>query len=155
MQNVKPLLLVEDDIVSATAVKRVFSNLSVPRPVIHIENSEEALKYLRDGSNKRPGLILLDLNMPGINGIDFLRIIKSDSALKSIPVVVLTISEDERDIAECFNLNVVGYMIKPHGEELFVEMLDTIGRYWSCSSLPNIQTLEDRFSFIQTIGLRK
>ncbi len=145
MQNAKPVLLVEDDIVNAMAVRRVFSDLRVPKPVVHSENGEEALKYLRDGSNGRPELILLDLNMPGMNGIEFLRIIKGDSVLRSIPVVMLTTSDDERDIAECFDLNVAGYVIKPLDGELFVETLETVARYWCRSELPDIQAPEGRY----------
>ncbi len=77
--------------------------------------------------------------MPVMNGIEFLNIIKCDSVLKSIPVVMLTTSDDERDIAECFDLNVAGYMIKPLDLELFEEIIRTVALYWSCSELPNKQ----------------
>ena len=139
MQKSKPVLLVEDDSVNAMAVKRVFSGLRVPKPVVHSENGEEALKYLRDHGNVRPDLILLDLNMPVMNGIEFLKIIKGDSVLRGIPVVMLTTSDDERDIAECFDLNAAGYVIKPLDLKRFLERIRTVAMYWSFSELPSEQ----------------
>lgn len=149
MQNAKPVLLVEDNIVNAMAVKRAFGNLKAPKSVVHLENGEEALKYLKDDSNRKPDLILLDINMPGMNGIDFLRIIKGNPILKSIPVVMLATSDDERDITDCFELNVVGYVIKPLDEELFVETIETVARYWCCSKLPNIKAPVERYDSSQ------
>lgn len=149
MQNLKPVLLVEDNIVNALAVKRVFGNLKVPKSVVHLENGEEALKYLKNGSNRKPDLILLDMNMPGMNGIDFLRIIKGNPVLKSIPVVILATSDEERDVTDCFELNVVGYVIKALDEELFVETIETVARYWCCSKLPNIQAPVEQYGSSQ------
>ena len=139
MQKSKPVLLVEDDSINAMAVRRVFNDLRPPKLVVHSKNGEEALEYLSDDINEKPNLILLDLNMPGMNGIEFLKIIKGDSVLRSIPVVMLTTSDDERDIAECFDLNVAGYMIKPLDLELFQEIIRTVALYWSCSELPKEQ----------------
>ncbi|MFC1792685.1 response regulator [Planctomycetota bacterium] len=139
MQKSKPVLLVEDNSINVMAVRRVFNDLRIPKIVVHSKNGEEALKYLSDDTNEKPDLILLDLNMPVMNGIEFLKIIKDDSILKSIPVVMLTTSDDERDIAECFDLNVAGYIIKPFDLELFHEIIRTVATYWNCSESPNGQ----------------
>jgi len=76
-------------------VKRAFKEIKVTNPLVVAANGEEALAYLRDEKNKKPGIILLDLNMPKMNGIEFLEVAKKDEALKSIPVIVLTTSKEE------------------------------------------------------------
>lgn len=136
MKKTKPVLLVEDDSVSAMAVIRVFNDLKIPKLVVQLENGEEALKYLSDNTLEKPDLILLDLNMPRMNGIEFLRAIKGDPVLKSIPVVMFTTSDDERDIDVCFDLNIAGYIIKPFDPGLFEELIRTVAAYWSYSELP-------------------
>jgi len=139
MQNTKPVLLVEDDSINAMAVIRVFNDLRIPKLVVHLENGEEALKYLNDNTLDKPDLILLDLNMPGMNGVEFLKTIKGDTVLRNIPVVMFTTSDDQRDIDECFDLNVAGYIIKPFDPELFHEIIRTVATYWSYSELPKRQ----------------
>lgn len=136
MKNTKPVLLVEDDNVSAMAVIRVFNDLKIPKIVIHLENGEEALKYLNDDALEKPDLILLDLNMPRMDGVEFLRLIKSDAVLRNIPVVMFTTSDDKRDIHECFDHNVAGYIVKPIDPELFREMIMIVVAYWSYNEMP-------------------
>jgi CheY-like chemotaxis protein len=136
MRNSKPILLVEDDSVDAMTVQRAFKDLKVTNPLAHSINGEEALAYLKDESNKKPCVILLDLNMPKMNGTEFLKVVKADDALKKIPVVVLTTSQEERDIVESFNLCVAGYIVKPVDYKKFVEAIRTIDLYWTLSELP-------------------
>ncbi|MBN1761787.1 MAG: response regulator [Methanomicrobia archaeon] len=131
------ILLVEDDRVDAMTVKRALKDLKVTNPLVIVSNGEEALAFLRDAQNERPGIILLDLNMPKMNGIEFLKVAKQDAALKSIPVVVLTISQEEQDKIDSFNLGVAGYMIKPVDYKQFVEVVRTIDLYWTLSELLN------------------
>jgi len=148
MENTKPVLLVEDDCVNAMAVIRVFKNLKIPKHVVHLENGEKALKYLIDNTIEKPDLILLDLNMPRMNGVEFLRIIKGDTVLKNIPVVIFTTSDDQHDIDECFDLNVAGYIIKPFDPELFHEMIKTVATYWSCCELPRRQDKRNWYNIL-------
>ena len=136
MRDSKPILLVEDDNVDVMTVKRALRDVHVTNQLVHTGNGEEALEYLRDESNRKPYVILLDLNMPKMNGIEFLKTIKSDEALKKIPVVVLTTSKDEHDIAESFKLGVAGYMVKSVDYESSVETIRTIVLYWILSELP-------------------
>jgi CheY-like chemotaxis protein len=136
MRNLKPVLLVEDDYVDAMTVKRAFSDLKVTNPLIHKLNGEEALEYLRTERELKPCVILLDLNMPKMNGIEFLKIAKADDELKRIPVVVLTTSKSDEDRVETFGLSVAGYMIKPTDYRKFVETVRVIDLYWSLSELP-------------------
>jgi len=132
----KPILLVEDDMIDAMTVKRALKELNILNPVVTVENGEEALEYLRNEENEKPGIILLDLNMPRMNGVEFLRISKSEENLKRIPVIVLTTSLEEIDRVDTFNLGVAGYMVKPVDYKKFVEVVKAINLYWSLSELP-------------------
>jgi len=118
-------------------VKRALKELKVTNQLVCTINGEEALEYLRNQSNRKPCVILLDLNMPKMNGIEFLRIAKVDKALKKIPVVVLTTSKEEQDVVESFNLGVAGYIVKPTDYKKFVEAIRAIDLYWTLSELPN------------------
>ena len=130
------ILLVEDDVVDQMSVQRSFKDLKIVHRLGIKGNGVEALEHLRDPAAQRPFLILLDLNMPKMNGIEFLRELRRDEALKMLPVVVLTSSKEERDRIESFGLNVAGYMIKPVDYQDFVEVIRTIDRYWSTSEVP-------------------
>ena len=132
----KSIMLVEDDQVDTMTVRRALKELHVTNPLQHVENGEEALSFLRNPANPQPCLILLDLNMPIMGGIEFLQIAKKDEALKSIPVVVLTTSEEQEDKVESFQLGVAGYMRKPVDYPHFVEMIRAIDAYWTISELP-------------------
>ncbi len=136
MRSNKPILLVEDDRVDAMTIKRALKDLKVTNRLDIVGNGEEALVFLRDAKNEKPGIILLDLNMPRMNGIEFLKIAKQDEALKRIPVVVLTTSREEQDKVDSFNLSIAGYMIKPVDYLQFVEVVRTIDLYWTLSELP-------------------
>ena len=132
------ILLVEDDIVDVMTVKRAFKELKVTNPLVVAANGEEALAYLKEEKNKKPGIILLDLNMPKMNGLEFMEVAKKDEALKSIPIVVLTTSKEEQDKIHSFGLSVAGYMIKPVDYSQFVDVVKTINLYWTLSELPGV-----------------
>jgi CheY-like chemotaxis protein len=132
----KPILLVEDDLVDALTVKRALKELRVTNRVLHRENGEEALKFLRDPNTQWPFLILLDLNMPVMNGIEFLRVLKQEVTLKRIPVIVLTTSAEPLDKTSSFDLDVAGYMVKPVDYRQFVEAMRTLNAAWTISEIP-------------------
>jgi len=132
----KPILLVEDDQVDVMTVRRALKEVKVTNPVVTLENGEEALKYLRDPDNAPPCIILLDLNMPIMNGIEFLQVVKNDSLLRRIPVVVLTTSEEQQDKMSSFDLGVAGYLAKPVDYRQFVEVMRTFDAYWTLSEVP-------------------
>ena len=129
MRSMKPILLVEDDRVDAMTLKRALKDLNVLNPLIHTLDGEEALDYLRDENNQRPCIILLDLNMPKVSGIEFLKIARAENIIKKTPVVVLTTSKDEQDIVETFELNVAGYMVKAVDYIKFVETIKAVNLY--------------------------
>ena len=137
MRSSKPILLVEDDQVDAMTVKRALKELNITNKLDIVNNGEEALTFLRNPENEKSGIILLDLNMPKMNGIEFLQIAKKDDTLKRIPVVVLTTSKEDQDKVDSFNFGVVGYMIKPVDYRKFVEVVKTIDLYWTLSELPD------------------
>lgn len=136
MRGTRPILLVEDDEVDQMTIQRALREIHVTNRLDIVGNGEEAITFLRDPAHDRPGIILLDLNMPRMNGVEFLRTVKADPALKGIPVIVLTSSREERDRIESFNLCVAGYMVKPVDYRQFVEVVRTIDLYWTLSELP-------------------
>jgi CheY-like chemotaxis protein len=141
MQKQKPILLVEDDSVDAMTVKRAMRDLKVEHSVVHSVNGEEAMKYLTSPDTEKPFVILLDLNMPKMNGIEFLKVMKTYPEIKTIPVIVLTTSKEQRDILDSFELGASGYMVKPVDYSKFVEILSKIMIYWSSSELPKQEVL--------------
>ena len=136
MRETRPILLVEDDQVDAMTVKRALKEINVANQLDIVGDGEEALVFLRAPENESPCIILLDLNMPRMNGIEFLRVAKQDETLKRIPVVVLTTSGEEQDKVDSFDLSVAGYMVKPVDYRQFVEVMRTIDLYWTLSELP-------------------
>ena len=136
MRTTRPILLVEDDDVDAMTVKRALKDLKVANQLIHQTNGEEALNFLRNENNSKPCVILLDLNMPKINGLEFLKIIKDDAELRQIPIIVLTTSKDETDKSESFQRSAAGYIIKPTDYKKFVDAIRTVDLYWTLSELP-------------------
>lgn len=136
IRNNRPILLVEDDEVDVLMVQRALRDLSVENPLRVASNGEVALTLLQDDEEDRPALILLDLNMPRMGGLDFLRTLRETGAAKGIPVVVLSTSRQDRDVLESFNMNIAGYMVKPVDYQKFVELMSTIDRYWTLSELP-------------------
>ncbi|GAB4540219.1 MAG: response regulator [Thermodesulfovibrionia bacterium] len=131
-----PIMIVDDDEVDVMTIKRALKEIKITNPLYIARNGEEALEILRNGKKEHPALILLDLNMPRMGGIEFLRVIKQDDGLKKIPVVVLTTSSEDEDRVESFNLGVSGYMIKPVEYIRFVEVVKVIDLYWTLSELP-------------------
>ena len=136
MKNYKSIMLVEDDAVDAMTVRRAFKDLKIVNDLEHCVNGEEALKYLKENTSELPCVILLDLNMPKMNGVEFLSLMKADNNLKHIPVIVLTTSTEERDIMDAFKHSVGGYIVKPVEYKNFVEAIRTINLYWTLSELP-------------------
>ncbi len=132
----KPILLVEDDQVDTMTVIRALKEIHVTNRLVHLENGEEAVSYLRDPESEKPCIILLDLNMPIMNGIEFLHVVKCDDHLRRIPVVVLTTSEEQQDKVNSFNMGVAGYMTKPVDYRQFVEVMRSIDAYWTISEMP-------------------
>lgn len=130
------ILLVEDDAVDVMNARRAFKKNNLTNPIYEASNGLEALQILREGSLPRRHIVLLDLNMPKMNGLEFLRALRADPALQMTPVVVLTTSNGERDKIEAYQLNVAGYLVKPVTFTKFVELMATLNKYWTLVELP-------------------
>jgi CheY-like chemotaxis protein len=131
------IILVEDDEVDVMNVRRAFKKNNICNPLWVAGNGVEGLEMLRGPEIPRDRrLILLDLNMPKMNGIEFLRQLRADPEHRLTPVVVLTTSDDERDRVDAYNLNVSGYILKPVTLVNFVEAMATLNKYWSLVEMP-------------------
>ena len=131
------ILLVEDDSVDVMNVRRAFRKHGIGHTLFVAGNGIEALAMLRGGELPRERrLILLDLNMPRMNGIEFLRKLRADPELRHTSVVVLTTSDDERDRVEAFRLNVAGYILKPVTFDRFCAAMTALDNYWSLVEIP-------------------
>ena len=131
------ILLVEDDEIDVMNVKRAFQKNHIANPLFVAENGLAALEKLRNGEVPQGRrIVLLDLNMPKMNGIEFLRELRNDPALAATPVIVLTTSNNDRDKIEAYNLNVAGYLVKPVTFGEFSELMVTLNKYWTLVELP-------------------
>lgn len=124
------ILLIEDSIEDAELTIRSLAKINLSNNLLHLKDGEEALSYLFNTDKSLPKLILLDLKMPKVNGIEVLKKVKSDEEKRTIPVVVLTSSKEERDIVESYRLGVNAYIVKPVEFEKFVHAISQIGFFW-------------------------
>jgi two-component system response regulator len=124
------ILIVDDSEDDVYATRRAFARTNLHNPIKHARSGEMALSYLRDERNPLPGLILLDLNMPGIGGHKTLKLIKDDSRLKSIPIVVLTTSGDERDVNASYQSGANSYIQKPVDFDGLIAAIRQLKEYW-------------------------
>ena len=134
-------LLVDDDEVDLMAVKRAFRERKVANPLLVARDGIEALEMLRGNDVPaqvdKPYIILLDLNMPRMNGIEFLQNLRKDPRHKDAVVFVLTTSQDEFDISRAYELNVAGYIVKSRLSEQFVDIVTMLDYYWRIVELPS------------------
>lgn len=141
MGNTISLLLVDDDDIDVESVQRAFRKQRIANPITVAKDGLEALAILRgeDGHERliRPYLILLDLNMPRMGGIEFLEAIRQADDLKDSVVFVLTTSDDDRDVVTAYKNQVAGYMVKSRVGEDFVEMIGMLDHYWRVVELPS------------------
>jgi len=131
------IVLVDDDDVDVENVRRALSKANIKNPLWVARDGVEGLELLR--SNEVPSerrLLLLDLNMPRMSGIEFLAELRADPELRSTSVVVLTTSDAERDRVEVYNLHVAGYLLKPVRFVAFVEIMSALNRYWTLVEMP-------------------
>lgn len=131
------ILLVEDDEVDVMNVRRAFERNNVSNPLFIAGNGLEGLEVLRgDEMPKERRLVLLDLNMPKMNGIEFLQALRADQDLAATPVVVLTTSNDDQDKIDAYNFNVAGYLLKPVTFNNFCEKMTALDKYWTLVEMP-------------------
>lgn len=130
IQNLVNILLVEDDEVDVMNVKRAFSKNNIKNDLFVAGNGVEALEMLRTSIVPLPRIIILDINMPKMNGIEFLKILREEDSLKNISVFVMTTSNEDSDKINAYNLNVAGYILKPLSFEKFLTSVATLNNFW-------------------------
>lgn len=130
------ILLVEDDEVDIMNVQRAFKKNTIQNPLFIARNGLEALEMLRKEEVPFPHIIILDINMPKMNGIEFLRELRSDDTFKSASVFVMTTSNEDSDKINAYNFNVAGYILKPLSFEKFITSMATLNNYWKLCERP-------------------
>jgi CheY-like chemotaxis protein len=128
------ILLIEDDAIEVMKFNRVLSTMDVKHKIVEANNGEEALAVLKI-KEVIPDIIILDLNMPKINGIEFLTILKADEYLKYIPAIILTTSNNRKDVLECYRIGIAGYILKPLKYDDYIYRIKRLIEYWSCNEL--------------------
>ncbi len=140
MNNIVDILLIEDNPDDAGLTIRTLKKNNLGNHLIHLEDGQDALDFLFNEENRMPKLILLDLKMPRVDGIEVLRKLKSDEKKRSIPVVVLTSSKEEKDIVEAYKLGVNAYIVKPVDFDQFVKAVTQVGLFWVVLNQPPAKT---------------
>ena len=131
------ILLVDDDEVDVMTVRRAFTKANIANQLYVATDGIEALALLRtEGIPTSRRLVLLDLNMPRMSGIEFLREVRADPALQALTVVVLTTSNEDRDRVDAYQLNVAGYLLKPVTFAAFADVMATLNKYWTLMEMP-------------------
>jgi CheY-like chemotaxis protein len=135
MSELKPIVLVEDSAKDIELTLAAFEESNLANPVVVLRDGSEALEYLRNlvsvGSEVQPAVVLLDVKMPKVNGVEVLRNIKADPNLRNLPVVMLTSSRESPDVVECYELGANAYVVKPMGFSEFFEAVKTVGKFWA------------------------
>lgn len=138
MNSTDPILLVEDDLLAVMTFKRALKDINAKNKLYVQHDGEAALDFLQNHQHPLPTLIFLDLNMPRMNGIEFLKILKADPQWRKIPVVILTTSEETQDQLAGFDLTTAGYIVKPLEYHDFVKKLLIAHQYWCITEIPDL-----------------
>ncbi len=128
------ILLIEDHLIEAVKFKKTVSYGEIKHTIIEARDADEAFKIL-ENKNNLPDLILLDLNMPRMSGVEFLAILKKDEHLRHIPTVILTTSDNQKDLEECYRIGVSGYILKPLKYKDYETKIEAVLTYWSLNEL--------------------
>ncbi|MBE0468444.1 MAG: response regulator [Methyloprofundus sp.] len=134
MNNIRPILLAEDDHVDVMTVRRAFKQLNVLNELIVAKNGEEVIGYLDDPQKPLPCLIILDINMPKMNGLECLKILKQRSVYKNIPVFMLSSSREQQDVDSSFARGIAGYILKPIEFDEFLCSIKVLNSHWTVGS---------------------
>lgn len=131
------LLIIDDDDIDATALRRALHKLKLLNPLYRAKDGLEALEMLRNGNVPSPYIILLDINMPRMNGIEFLEVLRADSELTHAIVFVLTTSKSDEDILAAYREHVAGYLLKQRMDSDFIQVIGLLDHYWRVIELPH------------------
>lgn len=128
------ILLVEDNIIEILKLKRAIEYLGMNHEVLEAENGEIALDSIKQ-EEINPDIVLLDLNMPKMNGLEFLAIVRNDESMRHLPIIILSTSNNNRDLMEAYKLGVSGYILKPLKYDDYVKKIEFTLQYWSNNEL--------------------
>jgi len=130
--TIRPILLIEDNPSDVDLTKRAFEKSRISNPLVVLEDGQDALDYLfgNGSSGELPALILLDIKLPRVNGLELLRKIRADARTRRLPVVILTSSREEQDVGESYDLGANSYIRKPVDFSQFTHSLEQLGLYW-------------------------
>ena len=137
IEEIRTILLVEDSEADAEMTVDALRQAKLANPIVHVEDGVEALDYLfsrgeyKDRPNSAPAVVLLDIKMPRLDGIEVLREIRESEELKHVPVVILSSSREETDLARSWDLGVNAYVVKPVNASQFFEAVQTLGQFWA------------------------
>ena len=137
IHEIRTILLVEDSPADAEMTIDALREAHLANPIVHVEDGVEALDYLQckgafsDRAEGNPAVVLLDIKMPRMDGIEVLREIRSNDATRRVPVVILSSSREERDLAASWDLGVNAYVVKPVDAEQFFKAVQTLGQFWA------------------------
>ena len=137
MSTIRTILLVEDSPADAEMAIDALREANLANPIVHVEDGVEAMEYLlREGrfagrADEEPAVLLLDIKMPRMDGLEVLRRIRSDAKLRRIPVVILSSSREESDLARSWDLGVNAYVVKPVDVDQFFGAVKTLGQFWA------------------------
>ena len=134
MAKILDILFIEDDFIEGMKFNRALSTLELNHKLIEASNGADALEILRK-KQTLPDIIFLDLNMPKLNGIKFLKILKNDELLRQIPTIIFTTSNHQKDILECYRIGISGYIIKPLTYEDYKIVVKKALDYWAVNEL--------------------
>ena len=130
------LLLIEDDDIDAMTIERSFLRQKIANPIVRAKDGLEGLEMLQDGVVNKPYVVLLDLQMPRMDGVEFLGALRKDEKLLDTVVFVLTTSQSQRDIVESYKKNIAGYFVKGQAGEQFLDIVGVLDNYWKVVHLP-------------------
>jgi CheY-like chemotaxis protein len=130
------ILLVEDDDIDAIGIQRSLKSFNLLNPIHRTRDGLEALEVLKNDAIARPFIVLLDLNMPRMNGMEFLSAIRSDSILSDIVVFVLTTSQLDEEISAAYKKNIAGYIVKSSSNQDYKQLIRFLENYWNIVELP-------------------
>jgi len=128
------ILFIEDDMIETMKLQRTVSKLNNRHNITEANNGEEALNILKSTADL-PDVIFLDLNMPKMSGIEFLKILKADEVMQYLPTIILTTSENRADLLECYKIGIAGYVLKPLKYEDYEEKIKKVFDYWEVNEL--------------------
>lgn len=134
MKRELKILLVEDNIIEILKLKRAIEYLGINHEVLEAENGEIALDSIKQ-EEINPDIVLLDLNMPKMNGLEFLAIVRNDESMRHLPIIILSTSNNNRDLKEAYKLGVSGYILKPLKYDDYVKKIEYTLQYWSNNEL--------------------